>query len=385
MRILDPLEALPSWLLKPPAATRDWLETGSDKFEGSKALRSAPIGANETAEIEVRAGFRAGTVAFARRVSSLAGAHFLRFSIDGVVVGQWSGDVPWEVVSYPIGAGVHTLRWSYSKDGKAPGGLDLATVDAITLPRRYVVTGDDDNDGMPNGVEFQEGLDPDVKDNDVFANSRWFAMQQYRDLLSREGEEPGIQGWATALDAGTINRTTAVQIFLESPEFASVVAPVARLYFAYFLRIPDYAGLVGWVQALKDGWTLPQISQQFAVSAEFVALYGNLDNAAFVTLAYQNVLGRTPDAAGFAYWVSKLDSAQLTRGDVMLGLSESTEYRNAMVNEVTVTSAYIGLLRRAPDPAGFNGWVAILDGGSGPSALINGIINSAEYRARFLP
>lgn len=385
VRILDPLEERPSWLVKPAAATRDWTDTADEKFEGNKSLRSAPIGANETAAIEVTAAFPAGTLAFARRVSSLEGSHFLRFSIDGVVVGQWSGEVPWDVVTYPLAAGTHTLRWTYAKDAKAAGGLDAAWIDALTLPRRYAVAGDEDNDGMPNAIEFQEGRNPDLKDNDIFANSRWFAMQQYRDLLSREGEEPGIQGWATALDAGTINRTTAVQIFLESPEFASVVAPVARLYFAYFLRIPDYAGLIGWVQALKTGWTLPQISNQFALSAEFTNLYGSLGNGQFVTLAYQNVLGRAPDAAGYAYWVGQLDAGLLTRGDVMIGLSESTEYRNAMTNEVTVTSAYIGLLRRAPDLPGFNGWVAILDGGAGPSALIGGIINSGEYRARFLP
>ena len=48
---------------------------------------------------------------------------------------------------------------------------------------------DPDGDGIPSGVESDEGTNAFVKDNDVFGNARLFAMQQYRDFLGREGDE----------------------------------------------------------------------------------------------------------------------------------------------------------------------------------------------------
>ena len=66
------------------------------------------------------------------------------------------------------------------------------------LPCDTGLAGDCDGDGIPNGVEVAEGRNPLVKDNDVFANARLFAMQQYRDFLGREGDAAGITGWSGA-------------------------------------------------------------------------------------------------------------------------------------------------------------------------------------------
>jgi hypothetical protein len=52
---------------------------------------------------------------------------------------------------------------------------------------------------------------------------------------------------------------------------------------------------------------------------------------------------------------------------------------------VYVTMMYMGMMRRAPDPNGFNYWAGYLDQGNSGLALINGFLASAEYRKRFLP
>ena len=127
------------------------------------------------------------------------------------------------------------------------------------------------------------------------------------------------------------------------------------------------------------------ISQAFAGSPEFIGTYGSLNNSQFVTLVYQNVLGRAPDAAGLAYWVGQLDGAFMTRGQVMVGFSESPEYQGSSYSRVFVTMMYYGMLHRMPDQAGFNYWVAQLAGGASALDLINGVLGSAEYRGRFLP
>jgi hypothetical protein len=245
--------------------------------------------------------------------------------------------------------------------------------------------GDADSDGVPDCVEAAEGLNPVLKDNDVFANPRLFVMQQYRDFLTREGDAGGIGFYAGQVASNTMSRGEVIEGFFGSPEFQGTVAPVVRLYSAYFARLPDYTGLNFWIGFKRQGNSLGTISQYFAQSGEFQSRYGALDNGQFVSLVYQNVLGRAPDAGGFAYWKGLLDQNSMTRGDVMLGFSESGEYRAATASDVYVTMTYLGMLHRAPDAGGFDFWTGYLDGGNSGLALINGFLNSSEYRSRFLP
>jgi hypothetical protein len=257
---------------------------------------------------------------------------------------------------------------------------------SLTLASFQSHAQDSDNDGIPDAVEIQLGLNPAVKDNDVFGNAQLFAMQQYRDFLSREGDPAGITGWTNLITGGTYTRLQVINAFLSSQEFSGFVAPVVRLYFATFLRIPDYAGLTFNAGLVKNGTvTLTQLADFFAASPEFTATYGSLNNTQFVTLLYNNVLGRAPDSAGLNGWVSLLNSGY-TRGQVLLGFSDSAEYQAAQANEVFVTMMYAGMLRRTPEPAGFNGWVAFLAAGTYTrTQVINGFFLSAEYHDRFLP
>jgi hypothetical protein len=248
-------------------------------------------------------------------------------------------------------------------------------------------TQDTDGDGIPNCVESALGNNGGAKDNDIFAATRdgalRFAMQQYRDFLAREADPNGLNFWTNTLFSGTQSRAQMVESYFASAEFQGAIAPVARLYFAYLLRIPDYGGLQYWIGQFRGGMSLSAISQAFANSPEFNARYGALTNAGFVALVYQNVLGRAPDAGGLAYWVNQLN-AGMTRGDMMVAFSESPEYRNVIGNEVYVTMMYVGMLRRSPDTGGFAYWTNYLDSGNSGLALINAFLAAPEYRNRFL-
>ena len=72
--------------------------------------------------------------------------------------------------------------------------------------------------------------------------------------------------------------------------------------------------------------SLVDVSDTFAGSPEFNLRYGALDNAAFVALVYKNVLNRAPDAAGLQASVDFLGRGA-RRGEVMLGFSESPEFK----------------------------------------------------------
>lgn len=105
------------------------------------------------------------------------------------------------------------------------------------------------------------------------------------------------------------------------------VGGVRRLYAAYFRRESDSSGLNHWVTERDRGVALEAISAHFSSSSEFNSTYGNLTDREFVTLVYQNVLGRSPDEEGYRYWLNRL-ATDLDRGGLMVGFSEGTEFIN---------------------------------------------------------
>jgi len=103
-------------------------------------------------------------------------------------------------------------------------------------------------------------------------------------------------------------------------------ASIIRLYRASFLRSPEGSSLLFWTKAHEAGQTLGTIAQRFGATAEFQRRYGSMSNEAFVDQIFRNVFGRTPDPAGRVHWVGVLDDGR-PRGVVVLGLSESAEFR----------------------------------------------------------
>jgi hypothetical protein len=271
-------------------------------------------------------------------------------------------------------------------------GAILTTMEAISGYRTAVVVdpnADSDGDGIPNGIEAAEGRQANVKDNAIFAgmatnSDRLFAMQQYRDFLGREADIAGLADWTNQLSTRALSREQVIKRFFDSQEFQNGVPAVVRLYLGYFKRIPDHAGLFGWVGAYRGGQSLKNISDAFSGSQEFQQTYGALNNVQFVTLVYRNVLNRAPDQAGLNGWVAMLNSGA-SRGEVMTGFTESPEFRNNSGNSVEVIMMYEGMLRRAGEPAGYADWVNYLNAGNTSIPLISGFLNSIEYRNRFLP
>ncbi|TCP10971.1 DUF4347 domain-containing protein [Simplicispira metamorpha] len=245
---------------------------------------------------------------------------------------------------------------------------------------------DSDNDQFPDALEAAHGLSVGTKDNDVFASTKFYAMQLYRDTLFREAEGEGLAYWQQVLDSGAQSRVQVAQAFLDSPEFQTHAGALARLYFAAFERIPDEAGMNHWMeQMLSQGQSLEQVAQGFADSSEFQNQYGSLDNVGFLDTLYQNVLGRSPDEAGKAYWLEQL-GAGTTRGEALAGFAQSQEYQELMREEVSVTLLYVGLLGRTPEPGGYAHWLDAIDSRQGDAlGAIEAFVQSQEYHDRFLP
>ncbi len=158
--------------------------------------------------------------------------------------------------------------------------------------------------------------------------------------------------WLTQLGAGPMRTGDLVAALRTGTDATTNVDPTARLYSAFFVRIPDQGGLDYWVARRRStGLTLNRMASSFAASSEFTNRYGALGNRAFVELVYQNVLGRPGDAGGIGYWTAQLDQRRRTRGEVMVGFSESTEYRRTQQDRVDAAILSIALLGRTPTVA----------------------------------
>ncbi len=230
-------------------------------------------------------------------------------------------------------------------------------------------------------LDRQRNLKPTVDFRSVYATvlESWLAADATQ-ILNGGHENLGF------LATPAVARTTSGRV----PEIANPVfayrAQIVRLYKAYFGRLPETAGLDHWVAARLSGMGLDEVSQALATSDEFRRQYGALSDGAFVTQVYANVLGRSPDSAGLAHWTDML-GAGATRGAVMIGFSESSEFVSAtdgVVDDVDaagpVARLYKAYFRRDGDRDGLRYWI-----GSGLSyeAISDAFASSDEFRSTY--
>ncbi|RTL35477.1 MAG: DUF4214 domain-containing protein, partial [Rhodocyclaceae bacterium] len=243
---------------------------------------------------------------------------------------------------------------------------------------------DSDHDQFPDALEAANGLTVGTKDNDVFGSTKFFVMQLYRDTLFREAESGGLNYWMDQIGSGAQTREEVAFRFLESPEFQSGAGAITRLYLGAFGRLPDKAGMDYWMAERLADHSLATISADYSGSTEFKSLYDGLDNAGFVAQLYQHVLERAPDTAGQAYWQDRL-AGGTSRSEVMLEITQSVEAQAQTAQAVGVTLDYVGLLGRTPDQAGFDYWMTNLHNGMAAVDVIGLFTQTTEYHDRFLP
>ena len=164
---------------------------------------------------------------------------------------------------------------------------------------------------------------------------------------------------------------------------------VSRVYQATLGRASDVGGLEYWAKQIDDSNVpLAAVANSFATSPEFITRYGSLPDPAFVNQLYENVLGRSTDAAGAQYWGSLLASGA-SRGSVVLGFAESPENEAKTVsvagdtNNAEAYRLYQAALNRAPDAGGLTYWATALGGGATSAQVAQGFIDSAEFQQHY--
>jgi hypothetical protein len=99
---------------------------------------------------------------------------------------------------------------------------------------------------------------------------------------------------------------------------------------------------------------------------------------------YLNMQGTAPTPAQESVWVNQLTGG-MSRAEVLLGFTDSADYKAASKTKLSVALDYIGLLGRPAEQAGFDWWVEQQDTNLPEVEVIGGFIASPEYHGRFLP
>ncbi|MDF1728637.1 MAG: DUF4214 domain-containing protein, partial [Sulfitobacter sp.] len=128
-------------------------------------------------------------------------------------------------------------------------------------------------------------------------------------------------------------------------------AEITELYIAYFNRAPDALGLYYWASEYANGVSLDAIARSFFDQPETRETYQNalspdgselVDIAAFVTTVYENVLGRSPDLPGFAYWSDQLENnAGVVPATFILSILNGAKYPGDPNAQTAADQAYL--------------------------------------------
>ena len=132
--------------------------------------------------------------------------------------------------------------------------------------------------------------------------------------------------WATITSTATATAAQATFPALIDKMQTHWVDGVQKIYVAYFGRPAESTGLNYWVeQAIANNGNWGAIAEQFAGSAESQKLYGGKSNAELVQAIYLNVLGRSPDASGSQYWITRLDNGSFTPAAMALAVANGVK------------------------------------------------------------
>ncbi|MBV0932317.1 DUF4214 domain-containing protein [Marinobacterium weihaiense] len=194
----------------------------------------------------------------------------------------------------------------------------------------------------------------DIQSGEIVAVYEWDDGRWERDTIDQD-EAYNLDGQEvvkTERDDGyietSIYRDRGDGIYAEVAEYHSLPgaqteeqsrqddAALVRLYLSVFDRTPDAAGFNHWSGRIDMGMSYEQVADHFLRSAEFQRDYAGLEDAAFVTRLYDNILSREADADGQNWWTWQLESGQQSRQDVVLGFVQSEEFIAESAEEVQV-------------------------------------------------
>ena len=273
-----------------------------------------------------------------------------------------------------------------------------------------VVVADAQGKTILSGVFNSAPASPVFASNDI-DDSTFFVEQQYRDFLSREADDSGLDFWRrqitqcgstpSCVEGMRINTSGA---FFLSVEFQETGYLLYRLHKASYGEMPRrnpflidmqeisrgvIVGQTGWEQRLEQN--RQALIQAWVVRPEFQARYSATTNEQYVDALLQNAgLGGNQELRDGL--IGGMSSGGHTRASILRIVADRAEFKNREKNPAFVLMQYFGYLHRNPDEgpdsdlSGFNFWLQKLNNHGGDfhrAEMVKAFINAGEYRNRF--
>jgi len=248
--------------------------------------------------------------------------------------------------------------------------------------------------GTPNAATVTIADNDTTPSNNPIDTNPFFVRVHYIDFLYREPETQGFNAWITVLsNCSDVNnnpncdRVKVSSSFFGSPEYQIKGYFVYRFYQVAFARLPSYKDFMRDLRRVT-GQTSQEVdaskaayTQEFRDRADFRAAYDSLTNNQYVD-ALQTSAG--VQVSNSQQLKDGLNGGTKTRADVLRAIVESPEVYNKNFNGGFVAAEYFGYLRRDPEQPGYNNWLNYLNAHPNDSrTMVNGFVNSFEYRLRF--
>ncbi len=223
------------------------------------------------------------------------------------------------------------------RDGGATWDRSIASV-SVTGPQRVVVAPTAPNrppPGPPPTVVVVPGPAPrppvvvhEVRPRLDRREAEMIVQRAFRNVLDRPADPEGLRTYRDRLMHEGWTERRIVEQLQRSGEARAIKADdaIAKAYHDILGREPDPNGLAHYRAKWRDGWTQGQIRDDLRRSGEGRDSY--IRNA--ITRAYREVLGRDPDAGGYATYEKAMRERGYTERDVRAALMSGDEYRQRM-------------------------------------------------------
>lgn len=189
-----------------------------------------------------------------------------------------------------------------------------------------------------------------------------------------------LQRAASDVRTGPDQAVTLVDRMYQLSIWSSVGEDIARLYVASFGRLPEPSGLRYWTERVARGTPLLSAAASMMTSREFVRLHPTSSPVAFVDSLYLSTLERRADPAGEAYWVKKLGQSRISRGELLVRFSRSSEAVRRWKGRVVTNNLLTLLIGRRASSAELRAWSSATD--TQPQLLLSAVVRSEEMAPR---
>jgi hypothetical protein len=221
-----------------------------------------------------------------------------------------------------------------------------------------------------------------------------FVVGLYEHILGRRPSIGEVGGRTSILHGAcdpTGFRMSVDVFFFQPPEFEArpltLAALVTALYRGLLGREPEPAGFAGWVSVFRET-RLAIATHGFIPSAEFQRVLPSPMNRSAVTVLvprlYAELLGRVPSAPELTSWVDYVTTTSDVEG-MAAGFLASGEFEaRSLTFQGYIALLYRAFLGREPDPTGLssaNGWTSILWGRL-RDVVDGAFLPSAEFQER---